>query len=163
EAITAPLSRSPPLQVSPGGAPMKLGVAWYPEQHPPERWADDVARMAAAGLEVVRLAEFAWTALQPSRDIFEWAWLDRAVDLAAGALRQRRGAEPRLGHHLLVQHLPRVRGGAPAAAHQRRPLPLAAARPPPLLLRPGAGLHRRAARARRPRRPGPPGLHQPAA
>ncbi|MHB8621531.1 MAG: beta-galactosidase, partial [Chloroflexota bacterium] len=64
---------------------MRLGVAWYPEQHPPERWADDTRRMARAGLELVRLGEFAWAVLEPSREQFRWAWLDRAIDSAAEA------------------------------------------------------------------------------
>ncbi len=64
---------------------MKLGVAWYPEQHPPERWPEDTRRMAEAGLELVRLGEFAWTAMEPARDQLDWTWLDRAIDTAAAA------------------------------------------------------------------------------
>jgi beta-galactosidase len=64
---------------------MRLGVAWYPEQHPRERWADDVRRMADAGLQVVRLGEFAWAVIEPERDRFEWEWLDEAISLAEGA------------------------------------------------------------------------------
>lgn len=64
---------------------MKLGVAWYPEQHPPERWSDDARRMAEAGLELVRVGEFAWAAMEPARDGFEWDWLDRAIATAADA------------------------------------------------------------------------------
>jgi beta-galactosidase len=64
---------------------MKLGVAWYPEQHPRERWADDVRQMADAGLQLVRLGEFAWAVIEPERDRFEWAWLDEAISLAEGA------------------------------------------------------------------------------
>jgi beta-galactosidase len=64
---------------------MRLGVAWYPEQHPRERWADDVRRMAEAGLELVRLAEFGWASLELERDRFEWDWLDEAIGLAEQA------------------------------------------------------------------------------
>ncbi len=45
---------------------MKLGVCWYPEQHPEERWACDTRRMADAGLTLVRMGEFAWGALEPA-------------------------------------------------------------------------------------------------
>lgn len=64
---------------------MRLGVSWYPEQHPADRWADDVRRMASAGLSLVRLGEFGWGEIEPSRGRFAWDWLDRAIDLAAGA------------------------------------------------------------------------------
>ena len=64
---------------------MKLGVAWYPEQHPAERWPDDVRRMAEVGLELVRVGDFAWSSLEPERGRFAWDWLDRAIDLAAEA------------------------------------------------------------------------------
>ena len=64
---------------------MKIGVAWYPEQHPPQRWPDDVRRMADAGLSLVRVGEFAWTALEPERGRFTLDWLDEVVGLAAEA------------------------------------------------------------------------------
>ena len=64
---------------------MKVGVAWYPEQHPPQRWADDVRRMADAGLSLVRVGEFAWSAMEPARDRFAFGWLDHVVGLAADA------------------------------------------------------------------------------
>jgi beta-galactosidase len=64
---------------------MRLGVAWYPEQHPPERWADDVRRMAASGLDLVRMGEFAWVTLEPRRGRFEWDGMDLAIELAVGA------------------------------------------------------------------------------
>ena len=64
---------------------MKIGVAWYPEQHPADRWRDDVRRMADAGLSLVRVGEFAWSAIEPARDRFTFGWLDEAVGLAADA------------------------------------------------------------------------------
>ena len=64
---------------------MRLGVAWYPEQHPADRWPEDVRQMAAAGLEIVRVGDFAWSTLEPERGRFAWAWLDRAIELAADA------------------------------------------------------------------------------
>ncbi len=64
---------------------MKLGVCWYPEQHPAEVWADDTRRMANAGLELVRLGEFAWGALEPGPGSLELDWLERAIDTAAAS------------------------------------------------------------------------------
>lgn len=56
-----------------------LGVAYYPEQWPPERWAEDARLMRAAGLRAVRLAEFAWSRLEPAEGQFDFAWLDTAI------------------------------------------------------------------------------------
>ena len=35
-----------------------LGVAWYPEHWPEQRWEQDLALMEAANIHVVRVAEF---------------------------------------------------------------------------------------------------------
>ena len=64
---------------------MKLGVCWYPEQWPEHLWASDVQRMTALGLSFVRIGEFAWSRIEPDPGRFDWAWLDRAVDLAHAA------------------------------------------------------------------------------
>ncbi len=58
-----------------------LGVDYYPEHWPERRWATDAAMMREAGLEVVRLAEFAWSRIEPQEGAFTWAWLDRAIEL----------------------------------------------------------------------------------
>lgn len=63
--------------------PLHLGTAWYPEHWPEERWADDVKLMRDAGLTVVRVAEFAWSSLEPREGAFDLGWLERAVGLAA--------------------------------------------------------------------------------
>ncbi len=60
---------------------MILGVDYYPEHWPEERWPIDARLMQALGLDVVRLAEFAWALLEPEEGRFEWAWLDRAIDV----------------------------------------------------------------------------------
>lgn len=104
---------------------MKLGVCWYPEQHPQERWRDDTHRMADAGLELVRLGEFAWGALEPSRGRLETDWLARAVDTVAGAgLRVVLGTPTAVPPRWLVRRHPEVRlvdvDGSPRAAGSRR-------------------------------------------
>ncbi len=58
---------------------MKLGVCYYPEHWPEARWADDARRMAALGLSLVRIGEFAWSRLEPEPGRLEWGWLDRAI------------------------------------------------------------------------------------
>jgi len=59
---------------------MKLGVCYYPEQWPEDWWAEDARQMAEIGIEYVRIAEFAWSRIEPRSGQFEWAWLDRAID-----------------------------------------------------------------------------------
>lgn len=64
---------------------MKLGVCYYPEQWDRARWRDDAGRMAALGLKMVRIAEFAWALMEPREGEFEWDWLDEAVATLAEA------------------------------------------------------------------------------
>lgn len=66
-------------------AGVPIGVAWYPEQHPPEHWPSDVRRMREAGLSLVRVGEFAWGAMEPEEGRFELGWLERVVDLLGDA------------------------------------------------------------------------------
>ena len=63
---------------------MKIGVAYYPEHWPEERWAADAALMAQLKIDVVRVGEFAWSRLEPRRERFELDWLDTAVRVLAG-------------------------------------------------------------------------------
>ncbi|MCU0495385.1 MAG: beta-galactosidase, partial [Chloroflexaceae bacterium] len=60
---------------------MHYGVDYYPEHESEGRWAEDARLIAAAGFTVVRLAEFAWTRLEPAPGTFNFSWLDRAIEL----------------------------------------------------------------------------------
>ncbi|OLL31638.1 beta-galactosidase [Burkholderia sp. SRS-W-2-2016] len=64
---------------------MQLGVCYYPEQWPREMWADDAQRMVELGITHVRIAEFAWSRMEPRAGEFDWQWLDEAVDTLAKA------------------------------------------------------------------------------
>jgi beta-galactosidase len=66
----------------PGRDALLVATDWYPEQWPESRWETDLQRMEAAHLQVVRLAEFAWSRLEPSEDQYDFGWLDRAIRLA---------------------------------------------------------------------------------
>jgi beta-galactosidase len=57
------------------------GVDYYPEHWPAERWPIDAQLMFEAGFNVVRLAEFAWSRLEPSQDRFNFEWLDQAIEI----------------------------------------------------------------------------------
>jgi beta-galactosidase len=59
---------------------MQLGVCYYPEQWPESYWASDASRMVSMGISHVRIAEFAWSLIEPDAGRFDWAWLDRAIE-----------------------------------------------------------------------------------
>jgi beta-galactosidase len=58
---------------------MYVGADYYPEHWPRERWETDAQMMRDAGLNVVRMAEFAWIDLEPQEGTFDFAWLDEAL------------------------------------------------------------------------------------
>jgi beta-galactosidase len=62
-----------------------LGVAYYPEQWPRSRWRTDAGMMVEAGLSIVRVGEFAWSAIEPEPGRFELDWLEEAIDILATA------------------------------------------------------------------------------
>ncbi|CAG4919822.1 beta-galactosidase [Paraburkholderia gardini] len=64
---------------------MQLGVCYYPEQWPQSMWADDAKRMVELGISHVRIAEFAWSRMEPRAHEYDWAWLDEAVSTLADA------------------------------------------------------------------------------
>ncbi|WP_144107673.1 beta-galactosidase [Paraburkholderia sp. BCC1886] len=64
---------------------MQLGVCYYPEQWPESMWADDARRMVELGITHVRIAEFAWSRMEPRAGAYDWSWLDRAVSTLADA------------------------------------------------------------------------------
>ena len=60
------------------------GGDYNPEQWPEEIWAEDVRLMAEAGVNIVSLGIFSWSRLEPSAGTYEFAWLDRVMDLLHG-------------------------------------------------------------------------------
>ncbi len=62
---------------------LHIGAAYYPEHWPEERWPEDIRLMKEAGLTVVRMAEFAWSTMEPSEGRYRFDWLERAIALLA--------------------------------------------------------------------------------
>ena len=61
---------------------LTLGVCYYPEHWPEDLWEDDLKRMRQHGIEVVRIADFAWSVLEPVEGVFTYDLFDRFLDLA---------------------------------------------------------------------------------
>lgn len=57
-----------------------FGAAYYPEHWDRQTRRDDAQRMADAGFNVVRLAEFAWDSLEPRPGEFDFSFFDAAID-----------------------------------------------------------------------------------
>ncbi len=62
-----------------------LGVCYYPEHWDSGLWADDLKRMKEHGIEVVRIAEFAWNKFEPREGEFTIGWFDPFMELAEEA------------------------------------------------------------------------------
>ena len=60
---------------------MRIGVDYYPEHWDPALWEKDADLMQKTGVELVRLAEFAWSRLEPEDGVFDFSWLDQAVSI----------------------------------------------------------------------------------
>lgn len=60
---------------------MKYGVQYYPEQWPEARWHIDAEMMQRAGVNVVRMGEFAWGAYEPQEGHLDFSWMARAIEL----------------------------------------------------------------------------------
>jgi beta-galactosidase len=58
------------------------GAAWYPEQWQPKDWEKDLTLMEEAGVNVVRIAEFAWSSLEPEEGRYDFSWMDKAIRMA---------------------------------------------------------------------------------
>ena len=57
-----------------------LGAAYYPELWEEEEIEKDIARIKEAGLNCVRMAEFAWGRMEPKEGEFHFKWLKNVVE-----------------------------------------------------------------------------------
>jgi beta-galactosidase len=60
-----------------------IGTSYYSEHWPRERWPEDVRLMKEAGINVLRVAELAWSRLEPEEGKFDFSWLDDFIALAS--------------------------------------------------------------------------------
>ncbi len=104
---------------------LALGVCDYPEQVSPQHWDAYARQQKALGLRFVRLAEFAWSRMEPSADTYDWEWLDTAIESAVSAGLQLVLCTPTAAPPawLVAQHpeiLPHGRGGQVKTPGSRR-------------------------------------------
>ena len=57
------------------------GGDYSPEQWPEEIWLEDARLMREAGVNLVSMGIFAWAKLEPRSGEYDFAWLDRLMDL----------------------------------------------------------------------------------
>jgi beta-galactosidase len=60
---------------------LAFGGDYNPEQWPESVWAEDVALMREAGVNLVSVAIFSWALLEPDEGSYSFSWLDRVLDL----------------------------------------------------------------------------------
>lgn len=65
--------------------PPYLGAAYYPEDWPLEQVDEDIRLMKEAGMNVMRIGEFAWSRMEPQEGHYDFGWLHHVVDKLAEA------------------------------------------------------------------------------
>ena len=63
------------------GGRLAFGGDYNPEQWPEPVWEEDVALMREAGVNLVSVGIFSWALLETKAGHYEFAWLDRVLDL----------------------------------------------------------------------------------
>ncbi|MUN05842.1 beta-galactosidase [Agromyces luteolus] len=67
---------------------LAYGGDYNPDQWPEEVWHEDVRLMREAGVNLVSLPVFSWPQLEVAPGVYDWAWLDRVIEvLWAGGIR----------------------------------------------------------------------------
>ncbi|MBE6722079.1 MAG: beta-galactosidase [Ruminococcaceae bacterium] len=61
---------------------LTLGVCYYPEHWKESLWREDLQRMKAYGLTVIRIAEFAWNKFEPEEGVYTFEFFDRFMQVA---------------------------------------------------------------------------------
>lgn len=61
---------------------MLYGACYYPEHREPHRWEEDLHLMQDAGINALRIGEFAWKTFEPREGSYQFDWLDDFIRLA---------------------------------------------------------------------------------
>ena len=60
--------------------PPYYGVAYYPEMWSTGVIEEDIKLMKEVGFNMIRMAEFAWSKMEPTEGVFEFEWLEAVID-----------------------------------------------------------------------------------
>ena len=60
---------------------LTLGAAYYPEHWDPALWEDDICRMQAHGLTLLRIGDFAWSKYEQQENVFTIGYYDAFLEL----------------------------------------------------------------------------------
>lgn len=60
-----------------------LGTCYYPEHWDERLWDEDLARMQEAGIRVIRIAEFAWSKVEPREGEYTYEFFDSFLEHVA--------------------------------------------------------------------------------
>lgn len=58
-----------------------FGVDYYPEQWDKSLWESDAKRMHDAGIEAIRIMEFAWILIEKKEGLFDFSLFDEVIDI----------------------------------------------------------------------------------
>lgn len=64
---------------------LSLGVCYYPEHWDKGLWKADLDRMLYVGIETIRIAEFAWSKIEPNEGDFTFEFFDSFMKIAEAA------------------------------------------------------------------------------
>ena len=62
---------------------LTMGTCYYPEHWDKKLWPDDLDRMKKAGISVIRIAEFAWSKVEPEEGVFTYDYFDEFLNLCS--------------------------------------------------------------------------------
>ena len=65
-----------------GSGIMPIGAYYYPEHWPEEEWKRDLKKMADLGFQFTHIGEFAWSRMEPEEGKYNFAWIDRILEIA---------------------------------------------------------------------------------
>ncbi len=60
---------------------LAYGGDYNPDQWPEEVWHEDARLMREAGVNIVSLPVFSWPQLETAPGVYDWAWLDRVIEI----------------------------------------------------------------------------------
>ncbi|WP_246240517.1 beta-galactosidase [Anaerocolumna sedimenticola] len=61
---------------------ISLGTCYYPEHWDKSLWREDLLRMLENGIETIRIAEFAWSKVEPTEGNFTFEFFDEFLEIA---------------------------------------------------------------------------------